>query len=158
MVAPEQAQAVAGLLMALVRNLVAVDDDLAEELPVAQLRVCGELYLAPRAMSALSQELGVSLSAMTQIADRLERAGLVRRVAEQSDRRVKQLRLTAQGRQTMRRREELRARRVATALDGMPPEARGRVQAALQELVTAAVATSAQRASQPADAATATGE
>ena len=47
----------------------------AAELPLAQLRVCGVLCDGPRPMSAVSRELGVSLSAMTQIADRLERAG-----------------------------------------------------------------------------------
>jgi len=137
----DQAQTTAKLLLTLVRNLVAVDDIL-EQLPLAQLRVCVELHHAPRPMSALSQELGVSLSAMTQIADRLERAGLVRRVAKRSDRRVKQLRLTAQGTEMMRLREEVRARRIAAALACLAPEARCRVQGALEELVTAALASS----------------
>lgn len=153
MAALDQARAAARLLLSLVRNLVAVDDALMEQLPVAQLRVCGELYHAPRPMSVLSQELGVSLSAMTQIADRLERAGLVRRVAERSDRRVKQLRLTAQGKKMMQRREEARARRMAVALACLAPDARCRVQAALEELVAAAVATSPHAIGQPGCAA-----
>ncbi len=155
--APEQARAAVRLLMALVRNLVAVDDDLAKRLPVAQLRVCGELYVAPRSMSALSRRLGMSLSALTQLANRLERAGLVRRVSERSDRRVKQLQLTAQGRQTLRRREDARARRMAVALAHLAPEARRRVHTALEELAAASVATSAgagQRAETVAAAAT----
>ena len=45
-------------------------------------------------MSSLGRELGVSLSAITQIADRLERAGLVTRVAKGGDRRVRRLELT----------------------------------------------------------------
>jgi len=141
--APELARAATGLLMALGRNLVAVDDELAQRLPVAQLRVCGELYVAPRSMSALSRRLGVSLSALTQLANRLEQAGLVRRVAQRSDRRVKQLQLTAQGRQTLRRREEARSRRMAVALAHLTPDARRRVHAALAELAAAASATSA---------------
>jgi DNA-binding MarR family transcriptional regulator len=131
--------------MALVRNLFTVDN-LLRRLPVAQLRVCGALCRGPQAMSALSRELGVSLSAMTQIADRLERAGMVRRVAAQGDRRVKQLCLTANGRRTMQRREEARSRRMAEALDGLTPAAQARVQAALEELVAAAVASSTTRA------------
>lgn len=141
MVPLEQAKVASRLLMALVRNLVAVDDDLSEQLPVAQLRVCGELYDAPCSMSVLSRTLGVSLSAMTQLADRLERAGLVRRVAARSDRRVKQLRLTAEGRRTLERREEARARRVALALECLSPQSRHEVQAALEQFVAAAMAT-----------------
>jgi DNA-binding MarR family transcriptional regulator len=136
----EQAKTASRLLMTLVRNLVAVPDGVMEQLPVAQLRVCGELYQTPRSMSELSRDLGVSLSAMTQIADRLERAGLVRRVAAASDRRVKQLRLTALGRRTLERREEARARRVAQALECLRPAARRKVQAALEELAAAALA------------------
>ena len=48
-------------------------------------------------MSALSREFGVSLSAMTRIADRLERARLVKRVAEGGDRRIRHLQLTPRG-------------------------------------------------------------
>ena len=59
----------------MMRQLFSADDHLAAELPLAQLRVCGMLYDGPHPMSVLSRELGVSLSAMTQIADRLERAG-----------------------------------------------------------------------------------
>jgi len=54
-------------------------NDPAVELPLAQLKVCSLLYGGPLSMSAWA-ELGVSLSAMTQIADRLERARLVKRV------------------------------------------------------------------------------
>ena len=50
-------------------------------------------------MSALGRKLGVSLSAMTQIADRLERADMVKRVAEDSDRRVALPAIDAAGRE-----------------------------------------------------------
>jgi len=139
----DQARLLADLLLRLVRHLVAVDNGPIEQLPVGQLRVCGELYRAPRAMSALSQELGVSLSAMTQTANRLERAGLVRRVADRGDRRVKLLRLTAQGKEMIHKRAERRARRMASALACLTPDAQGRVQAALEELLGAALSSSA---------------
>ena len=78
----EEANKIASLLPALMRQLFTLDDDLAVDLPLAQLRVCASLQDGPLPMSALSRELGVTLSAMTQIADRLERANLVSRVAE----------------------------------------------------------------------------
>ena len=86
-------------------------------MPLAQLRVCGILYDGPRPMSALSRELGVSLSAMTQIADRLERARLVNRVAEGADRRIRCLQLTERGQKLMRSREDARNRRVLAVLE-----------------------------------------
>ena len=62
-------------------------------------------------MSALSRELGVSLSALTQIADRLERARLVKRTAAEDDRRVRCLQLTARGEKMMRSCREARVAR-----------------------------------------------
>jgi len=133
-----QAEEIAQLLLAILQQLFFVEDRFSSRLPVAQFRVCGLLYRSARSMSALSQELGVSLSAMTQIADRLERAGLVRRVAERSDRRVKQLQLTPRGTKMMRLREESRIARISAALARLSPEAQCRVRAALEGLAQAA--------------------
>src|SRR5689334_11469103 len=66
------------IFMDIARHVV-VDDDPAGELPLRQFRVCLALYQEPRSMSQLGRELQFSLSAMTQIADRLERAGMVTR-------------------------------------------------------------------------------
>lgn len=65
-----QARMLAGMLPTLMRQLVAGHDDPAGELPLRQLRVCSILCGGPRPMSWLSRELGVSLSAMTQIASK----------------------------------------------------------------------------------------
>lgn len=92
-------------------------------------------------MSALSQELGISFSATTQIADRLERAGLVERVAKEGDRRVKNLRLTASGAAMMESRRKTRVRRVEEVLEQLPPEMRQTVLQALNQLLQAAEAT-----------------
>jgi DNA-binding MarR family transcriptional regulator len=82
-------------------------------------------------MSAMGRELGVSLSAMTQIADRLERAGLVKRVVQGPDRRVRQLQLTPRGDRIMQGREQARVARVLGALERLTPEARDHVETAL---------------------------
>lgn len=122
-----QAKTAAGFLLQLVQGLFPGDDP-AARLPVAQLRVCNTLRGGRRPMSALSRKLGVSLSAMTQLADRLEKAHLVKRVAETADRRVKCLQLTERGEKVMQLREEARVRRMAALLERLSPDARQEVQ------------------------------
>jgi DNA-binding MarR family transcriptional regulator len=133
----EQARTIASLLFAVMRRFTAADHDPVEDLPLGQLRVCGILHGGPRPMSALSRDLGVSLSALTQIADRLERAGLVQRVAEGRDRRVRSLRLTPRGEKIMRRREEVRTERIAAALATLPTRKRKEVLSAVETLLDA---------------------
>jgi DNA-binding MarR family transcriptional regulator len=136
----EEAEAIASLMPKLARGLFPPDHDPAADLPLAQLRVCGILNEGPKPMSTLGRELGVSLSAMTQIADRLERAALVRRVAEGSDRRVRCLQLTPQGESMMRRRQEARVRRILAVLAHVAPESRAEIRAALETLHRACLA------------------
>jgi DNA-binding MarR family transcriptional regulator len=135
-----QAKEAASLLLTLTRELFAPDNDMVEELPLAQLRVCGILYGGPRSMSSLSRELGVSFSAMTQIADRLERARLVKRVAGEADRRVRCLQLTRRGQNIMRLREEARVRRVLALWEHLPAQAGREVLATLELMATACLA------------------
>ncbi len=132
----EQARQMTALVLSLTRQLLAVDDQ-AAELPLRQLRVCMVLHDGPRSMSALSRELGVSLSAMTQIADRLERAGLVKRSFEGSDRRVRSLQLTPRGQKIMQMREQTRIKRVSTVVERMSPQSRKEVLTSLNVLLSA---------------------
>jgi len=140
----QQAEAIASLLPALMRQLFVLDDDLAAELPLAQLRVCGILCDGPRPMSTLSRELGVTLSAMTQIADRLERARLVNRVAEDGDRRVRCLQLTDRGESIMRCRQDARIQRVLVALEHLSPQERKQVLGSLELLLSVCTASNEQ--------------
>jgi DNA-binding MarR family transcriptional regulator len=133
----EAAESVASLLPALMGILSTFDEDPAAHLPLAQLRVCVILGGGPRSMSALGRELGVSLSAMTRIADRLERARLVERVAVGDDRRIRRLRLTPRGETIMRRRHEARVRNVSAVLAGLSPQEATEVQNALEALMDA---------------------
>jgi len=137
----QDAEVIVGLLMGLIRQFSLPDDPLAARLPLAQLRVCGILGAGPRSMSSLSRELGVSVSAMTQIADRLEHARLAQRIAGQSDRRVKWLRLTRLGERTMRHRETDKARRILLALRRLPARTRSQVLGGLRALSEAFAAT-----------------
>jgi DNA-binding MarR family transcriptional regulator len=135
-----QAKTMTDLLMSLMRDSCAVDDQ-AAELPLRQLRVCAMLYEGSRSMSSLSREMGVSLSAMTQIADRLERAGLVKRAFEGTDRRVRCLQLTPRAQRIMRLREDSRVQRASAALEQLPPRERENVLTTLHALQTACTAT-----------------
>jgi len=139
-VSQEQARTVAGLFRALLRELTIGLHDPAVELPLAQLRVCNLLHDGLRPMSSLGRELGVSLSAITQIADRLERAGLVNRVARGNDRRVRCLQLTNRGEKMMCRHDEARIRRMAAVLGHLTPKARKETAATLDMLIRASVA------------------
>jgi DNA-binding MarR family transcriptional regulator len=131
----EQALEVAETLPKLVRRFFVIDTEgPTAELPVAQLRVCGILASGQRTMSALSKELGISLSAVTQVADRLERAGLVERVVEGGDHRVKCLQLTECGRQVVERRNAARAQRIADVLTRMDSAERELAVAGLKAL------------------------
>ena len=134
-VRPEQAQKVADLLHALLRELAIGLHDPAVEMPLAQLRVCNVLHDGPRSMSALGRELGVSLSAITQIADRLERVGLVNRVVRRTDRRVRSLQLTEHGEKMIRRHDEVRIQRMASLLEHLTSKAREEAAATLETLI-----------------------
>lgn len=132
-----QPKALTAILMSLIRELIAVDEDSASELPLRQLRVCSLLHERQWTMSDLSRELGVSLSAMTQIADRLERAGLVKRCAEGSDRRVRSLQLTPRGERIMMARENARLARASGALSRLGATDQAQVLQSLETLLAA---------------------
>lgn len=148
----EQTKLLVNHVMALARQIFALETDPDADLPVGQLRVCSILQSGARPMSSIGRGLGVSLSAMTQIADRLERARLVKRVAENGDRRVRCLQLTPRGEKIMRLREEKRLERASALLQYFAPQARTEVLAALETLSRACEAM--QEQSQPAESAT----
>jgi DNA-binding MarR family transcriptional regulator len=133
----DQAREVDATFRALARRVL-VDDDPASELPLRQFRVCAALFEGTRSMKELSQELGVSQSAITQIADRLEAAGMVTRGAVGDDRRVRNLELTPRARQLLRRREEGRIERVSDILQQISPSDRDAMMRALAVLKGAA--------------------
>jgi DNA-binding MarR family transcriptional regulator len=89
----------------------------------------------PVPMSSVANVLRCDRSAVTWITDRLEERGYVERLADPSDRRVKLLALTDEGRRV---REEIRARLA------VPPEALSRLsraeQRALRDLLRKALA------------------
>ncbi|MEV4948958.1 MarR family transcriptional regulator [Streptomyces sp. NPDC053755] len=69
----------------------------SENLTVSQGKTLTALRRGPAAMRALAENMTCDASNMTGIIDRLEKRGLVRREAAASDRRVKNVILTAEG-------------------------------------------------------------
>lgn len=110
------------------------------ELPLGQLRLCILLYReGRRTMSQVGDSLSISVSAVTQMADRLERAGLVERVAEPGgDRRTRYLQLTRHGQTTLEERNAMRVSRAAAALNQLTAEQRQSILDALETLQSAA--------------------
>jgi DNA-binding MarR family transcriptional regulator len=136
----DEAQQVADLLLEFLRGVRTSDNDPVAELPLAQLRLCSVLARGPRPMSEISREIGTSLSAVTQIADRLERAGLIKRMPRGDDRRVRCLQLTEQGEKMMRVHEEMRIGCISNVLDRLSGQERQMVLGALELLARASVA------------------
>jgi DNA-binding MarR family transcriptional regulator len=102
------------------------ESDPMSALPVAQLRLCSLLYYdSPGTMSHLAESLGVTVSAATQMADRLEKTGIVRRSdAPTHDRRIRCLELTSLGERLMRARQDARVKRACKILAYLPPDDR----------------------------------
>ena len=104
------------------------------DLPLRQFKVSLTLYRQSRSMSEISRELKLSPSAVSQVSDRLERRGLIERVFQDEDRRVRKLRLTRKGQQLVRSRERTQLRRIATALDTLTPNELSQVMTGLETL------------------------
>ena len=135
----QQAAQLEAMLPVLMARLFRLDPDhpLAE-MPLAQLRICVFLQSGPRPMSAISEEFKTSVSAVTQMADRLERGDLVERITDCDDRRQKMLALTEFGARVMRTRREMRVNRVHEALKQLSPEIREMLITAIGEFREAA--------------------
>lgn len=128
-----QSDAVHAALRTVVRNLLGVDDSMMD-LPLRQFKVCLTLHRQSRSMSEISRELKLSPSAVTQVSDRLERRGLIERIFQDEDRRVRKLRLTRKGQQLVRTREQKQLRRITAALDTLSPNELGQVMTGLETL------------------------
>ncbi|WP_406865342.1 MarR family transcriptional regulator [Streptomyces sp. HUAS MG47] len=105
----------------------------SENLTASQGRALTVLRRGPAAMRALAETLTCDASNVTGIIDRLEKRGLVRREPSASDRRVKNVVLTAEGERVA---DTIRARMHATqdGLDGLGDEDRATLYALLERV------------------------
>ena len=137
-----QADQLEKLMPAILRRLFALHHERTlADMPVAQLRICSILQDGSRSMSAIAEELGMSTSAVTQIADRMERSRLVERAPDHGDRRQKHLHLTAHGKTLMHKRRTRRAERARQALSQLPKSVRADLLTSLEQLLAATIAT-----------------
>jgi len=81
------------------------------------LRVLSET--GPRLMVTLAMEQGMSAPGMTMVVDKLEHAGLVRRVRSDADRRAINVAITGKGGEKIKRATRLHDRFVERAIDGI---------------------------------------
>ncbi|MEU8760161.1 MarR family transcriptional regulator [Streptomyces sp. NPDC048659] len=95
----------------------------SENLTASQAKALNALRRGPAAMRALAETMTCDASNITGIIDRLEKRELVRREADASDRRVKNVILTAEGERVA---DAIRARMHSTqnGLDGLSAEDR----------------------------------
>ncbi|MEV7279894.1 MarR family transcriptional regulator [Streptomyces sp. NPDC093111] len=95
----------------------------SENLTASQAKALTVLRRGPAAMRALAETMTCDASNITGIIDRLEKRGLVRREADASDRRVKNVILTADGERVT---DAIRAKMRTTqdGLDGLGAEER----------------------------------
>ncbi len=136
-----QAERLESVMPAIAQRLftVAPTHPLAD-MPIAQLRLCSLLLTHERpTLSQVAEELHISASAATQLADRLEKAGMVERVSSvvvngDRDRRARHLRLTEKGYTLMQSRREFRQSGARRALQYLFPEDRKRLLEVLEKL------------------------
>lgn len=133
-----------GLLPRVLRTLFRPDeDDPLVELPVGQMRMMRLLAQKTFTPSNLGEELGLSVSAVTQMANRLDSIGYVSRIDDPVDRRVKHLTLTPLGRERMERRQARRINRLEVVLQNMAVERQVEFLRLLEELMEASKQASA---------------
>jgi DNA-binding MarR family transcriptional regulator len=104
------------------------------DLPIAQLRVMRLIYDQDATVGDLSHDLLLSASAVTQIANRLETAGLIERVEVAEDRRRRVLRLSRHGRELMLRRRDRRVSQAEDMLRQLDRDRQEAVLSAIEEL------------------------
>lgn len=109
--------------------------DPLSELSLGQMRIVRILFTGRHTVSSLSEELGMSISAATQMIGRLEGLGLIEKVDDLQDRRVRNLNLTPHGLNLMNRRRDRRVERVRQVLSKMTQSQQQQIIDALETLV-----------------------
>ena len=89
-------------------------------LSLSEFRVLKLLFeTGPRLMVTLAMEQEITAPGMTMVVDKLEEAGLVRRVRSDADRRAINVAITGKGGEKLKRALKLHGRFVEQAIDGM---------------------------------------
>jgi DNA-binding MarR family transcriptional regulator len=111
------------------------EEDPLKHLSIGQIRLMRTLMNGEQSATHLCQKLGMSPSALTQMAARLISAGLVEKQLGPDDRRVRVLCLSPTGKELMTQRRKLRAKNAAAVLRHFPAHRTQELIMLLQELV-----------------------
>ncbi len=113
------------LLPLLLRSIFRLEEsDPLGELPVAQLRMLRAVGSKPSTVGELAEDLGVSISAVSQILHRLAEIDYVQIVADDADRRQRHVRLTPLSQRLMEARRQARIENAELAISALSPEDR----------------------------------
>ena len=124
------------VIMRGVNQLMLVSDPFAD-LPLAQFRLLRAVGRGVETPSLLADYLATSVSAVTQIANRLEAHGLVERAEDAGDRRVRRLRLSAKGMRAIKERNALRVAGAERILGSLSDDDRAAVMHGIELLKSA---------------------
>ncbi|MFL5856229.1 MAG: MarR family winged helix-turn-helix transcriptional regulator [Solirubrobacteraceae bacterium] len=107
------------------------------ELSFSQMKAIQKMREAaePVSVKTLGDQLGLSLAAMSRAADDLVQRGLVDRVEDPDDRRIKRLSLTPAGNELVQKLIESRLAGVGEFVDSLSPKERALLDKALQAIV-----------------------
>jgi DNA-binding MarR family transcriptional regulator len=106
------------------------------DLSLSQIKSLQLLDLQDAAsIKALSDQLGLSLPAVSRAVEALVKRGMVTRAEDPEDRRAKHLTITAKGRRTTRRLIELRVASIRDFVDGLHDYEREALAAGLRPLM-----------------------
>ena len=105
---------------------------------VGQLRIIRQLVGGPKSPSRIAEVLNLTPGAVTQHVTRLKAAGLVTDEADSHDRRLKIVKLTADGKHKMDRRAILRSESAVRVLSRLSQETRERLVICLEEVIRVA--------------------
>jgi DNA-binding MarR family transcriptional regulator len=114
---------------------VLVPDHPSTKMSITQLRICSILQQGPCPVSYLGREIGVTVSNISQIIERMVRIGLIERYVTPDDLRLRLVKLSPQGLQAMESRKKYRIERTVAALAKVEPSVRPEILSALQSLV-----------------------
>ncbi len=138
----EQSRHLVGLLTTLLSSTfrqILWKQALELELNYSQAQMLFHIANNPGApMSEAARRFGITLPAVTQVVDRLESKGFLRRAEDQRDRRQVHLYLTREGESLARELEELQVKSLARVLTRLPSSERKDVIRGIERLVSAA--------------------
>ncbi|HUK28580.1 MAG TPA: MarR family transcriptional regulator [Candidatus Acidoferrales bacterium] len=116
-----------------------VESNLSQlELSLAEFRVLRVLESGPRLMVTLAMEQSMTAPGMTMVVDKLEDAGLVRRIRSDEDRRAINVAITGKGGEKLKRALKLHDKFIERAISGMSTQEIDSFIATLNRVLTAA--------------------